>query len=57
MANYTDIKSILQKFENTVVKGKHYTKPESDNKYLAKSDAGTQVTYTFSNGTLTITTK
>ena len=57
MANYTDIKSILQKFENTVVKGKHYTKPESDNKYLTKSAAGTQVTYTFSNGTLTITTK
>jgi hypothetical protein len=57
MANYTDIKSILQKFENTVVKGKHYTKTESDNKYLTKSAAGTQVTYTFSNGTLTITTK
>lgn len=57
MANYTDIKSILQKFENTVVKGKHYTKTESDNKYLTKSAAGTQVTITFNNGTLSIVTK
>lgn len=57
MANYTDIKSILQKFENTVVKGKHYTKTESDNKYLTKSAAGTQVNITYTNGTLSITTK
>ena len=57
MANYTDIKSILQKFENTVVKGKHYTKTECDNKYLPKSAAGTQVNITYTNGTLSITTK
>lgn len=57
MANYTDIKSILQKFENTVVKGKHYTKTETDNKYLTKSAAGTQVNITYTNGTLSITTK
>ena len=57
MANYTNIKDILKQFENTVVKGKHYTKTESDNKYLTKSAAGTQVTITFNNGTLSITNK
>lgn len=42
MANYTDIKSILQQFENTVVKGKHYTKDELKDKiFIPLEDNGT----------------
>lgn len=59
MAVYKDIKTILKQFELQIVQQKHYTKAQSDNKYMTKASAGTQVTYSYdsSTGTLTITTK
>lgn len=39
MATYTNLKQILQNFENIVVKGNHYTKAQSDEKYQLKDNA------------------
>lgn len=59
MGSYNDIKAILKQFELQIVQQKHYTKTQSDNKYMTNASAGTQVTYSYdsSTGTLTITTK